>query len=239
MELTRAGERLLPYARRCVDLAGEAEEAVREASEVPRLRVAVHSTFAHRAVPLVLDALAGVECRIVVRDAHSEQILEMLIDGATDVGFVLPETRPRVLTEVALRSDPVVCALAPGRTGARRGPVGIAELARMRLAVNAWGDGTDEFLEALRQAGAPEENIGMFSDARTATLLALHYGYAAIVTESSVEPDVQRGDLVLRRIRGHQWTVPLACTYRTRDAGDPLISRVVRAARAATPRSRS
>ena len=144
-----------------------------------------------------------------------------------------------MLTEVALRSDPVVCALAPGRTGARRGPVGIAELARMRLAVNAWGDGTDEFLEALRQAGAPEENIGMFSDARTATLLALHYGYAAIVTESSVEPDVQRGDLVLRRIRGHQWTVPLACTYRTRDAGDPLISRVVRAARAATPRSRS
>jgi DNA-binding transcriptional LysR family regulator len=234
VELTRAGERLLPYAQRCIALAGEAEDAVRSSSEVPRLRIAVHTTFAHRAVPIVLDALEGVECRILVRDAHSEQIQEMLVDGAADVGFVLPAARPRELTEIALREDRVVCALDPTHALARRGPISIAELARFRLAVNLWGEGSHEFLDALRVAGAPEENVGLLSDARTATLLALDHAYVAIVTESSVQREVRHGDLVIRKIRSHDWTVPLACTYRTRDAADPLITCITRAVRATT-----
>ena len=55
--LTLAGEHLLPYATRTIDLLDEAAAAVGVSEGSPRLRVAVHVTFAHRVVPLVLNAV--------------------------------------------------------------------------------------------------------------------------------------------------------------------------------------
>ena len=127
------------------------------------------------------------------------------------------------------------CARSPRRTRGRGAGRSRSTSSRaVRLAVNLWGEGSNEFLEALRVAGAPEENVGLLSDVRTAALLALDHGYVAVVTESSVQRDVRRGDLMTRKIRSHDWTVPLACTYRTRDAADPLITCVARAVRATT-----
>src|SRR6478752_5141938 len=51
--LTAAGEQLLPYAERCTALAAEAEAAIRDGEHFPRFVIAVHSTFAHRTVPMV------------------------------------------------------------------------------------------------------------------------------------------------------------------------------------------
>ena len=130
------------------------------------LRIAVHTTFAHRAVPIVLDALQGVECRIVVRDAHSEQIQEMLVDGAADVGFVLPAARPRKLTEIALRQDHVVCALAPTHALARRGPISIDELARVRLRGEPVGRGLERVPRSARASPAPRRRTSGCSPTR-------------------------------------------------------------------------
>src|SRR6476646_2221383 len=55
--LTAAGLRLLPYAQRTVTLVEEAADAVRSEERPPWLRVTVHSTFSHRAIPLIIDAL--------------------------------------------------------------------------------------------------------------------------------------------------------------------------------------
>src|SRR4029079_16254148 len=53
--LTPAGRRLLPYAQRTVALVQEAAAAARSDDQPAQLRIAVHSTFSHRAIPLVLD----------------------------------------------------------------------------------------------------------------------------------------------------------------------------------------
>src|SRR5580704_2177847 len=49
--LTAAGEHLVPYANRVSELMGEAVSSVRTLDSAPLLRVAVHATFAHRALP--------------------------------------------------------------------------------------------------------------------------------------------------------------------------------------------
>ena len=59
-----------------------ATEVVRALDAAPQLRVAVHSTFAHRVVPLVLEALGSLRRCVKIRDAHSDSIVAMLIDGA-------------------------------------------------------------------------------------------------------------------------------------------------------------
>src|ERR1035441_7113359 len=88
--LTQAGDRLLPMASRIVGLMEEAVEAVQAADQPPPFRVGVHSTFAYRAVPLVVRALASPTRGVRVRDAHSDEIIAMLLDGVLDAGFVLP-----------------------------------------------------------------------------------------------------------------------------------------------------
>src|SRR5580704_10975182 len=69
--LTAAGYRLVPFAQRTLDLLREARGAVQSVDRQPALRLAVHVTFAHRAVPLVLAAIGPAERGITVRDAHS------------------------------------------------------------------------------------------------------------------------------------------------------------------------
>src|ERR1700736_1317848 len=79
--LMPAGERLLPYAQRCLALAEEALESVRHSEGVVSLTVAVHSTFAQRAIPVVLGALAEVPRRVAIRDAHSHEVEALVVDG--------------------------------------------------------------------------------------------------------------------------------------------------------------
>ena len=54
VSLTPSGERLRPVAERIVGLMVEAVETARSSDQPPPLQVGVHSTFAYRAVPLVV-----------------------------------------------------------------------------------------------------------------------------------------------------------------------------------------
>lgn len=83
--LTVAGAALLPYARRCSDLASEALDVARSAAGSPPLVLAVHSTFAQRTVPLVLSAIGTTPRRLSIRDAHSEQVPALVADGVADL----------------------------------------------------------------------------------------------------------------------------------------------------------
>jgi DNA-binding transcriptional LysR family regulator len=236
--LTSAGERLVPYARRCVLLLDDALEDLRSDASVPRLRIAVHLTFAHRAVPFALTALGDLDRRISVRDAHSPEVLAMLVDETADVGFVLPETPTRTLRYEPLPADPVVCVVAPDHPLANRTSVTLRDVAGSRVAVNAWGNGASTFLELLEHAGLPDTSLRPVSDAGLAAQLARDFGHVAACTASSVEHDVARGELVRLTVRGMpKWKVPFAFAYRRRDADDLAIQALVAAARAARSKS--
>jgi DNA-binding transcriptional LysR family regulator len=240
--LTPAGERLLPFAQRTLDLLTEAVDAVCSVEGPPRLRVAVHSTFAHRAIPIVVAALDELPRSLKFRDAHSDEIVAMLLDGVVDVGFVLPATPPRGIRLVALADDPVICVCAPGHPLARAKVVPLAALADTFIALNAWGDDAARFLDELRRSGIDESRWRECSDAGIALRLARAHGHVALVTELSAQDDLDAGTLVRLELRPRpRWTVPLALAYRTADRDDPAVAAIrerVTAPEAGLPRRR-
>jgi DNA-binding transcriptional LysR family regulator len=162
--LTARGEQLVPYARRCVVIADEALEAVRAEASVPRLRVAVHTTYAHRAVPFVLDALGDLPRRISVRDAHSTEVQEMVLDDAADAGFVVPDNIARGLHRADLPDDDIVCATGPDHPLARRRRLSLREVATALVAVSLWGSDALVLVTLLEEAGLPPTSLRLITD---------------------------------------------------------------------------
>jgi DNA-binding transcriptional LysR family regulator len=238
--LTVRGEQLVPYARRCVAIADDALEAVRAEATVPRLRIAVHTTFAQRAVPFVLEALGDLPRRISVRDAHSHEVQAMVLDDAADVGFVLPDAVARGLHREDLPDDEIVCVAAPGHPLARSPRVALGALAGALVAVNVWGEDASVLLALLEEAGLPPTSLRLITDSGIAGVLARDHGHIAVVTMSTVAHDLETG--MLRRIRVARlprWRVPLALVVRRRSVDDPAIARLVDAIKSGRRRSRA
>jgi DNA-binding transcriptional LysR family regulator len=224
--LTPAGEAFVPYATRTVELLDDAVTTISGLDEAPPFRVAVHTTFAHRAVDLVLGSLESLRRRIKLRDAHSDTIVAMLLDGACDVGFIVPGTRPRALRFMALPPDPVVAVVGPRHPLAGR-PASFEDLAGYRMAFNRFGTGAVEFVARLRAAGVPESQWTECSDAVTALHLAAHHGHVAMVTASLVDGHAAGAGVVVLPIRRlPRWTMPLTLAYRHADRDEPAVAAV-------------
>ena len=228
--LTARGEQLLPYARRCIAIADDALEAVRAEATVPRLRVAVHTTFAHRAVPFLLDALGDLPRRISVRDAHTNAVQEMVLDDAADVGFVLPNAVPRGLHRADLPDDEVIWVAGPDHPLAHRRRIAMRNLAAALVAVNLWGRDALALITLLETSGVPPTSLRLITDSAIAGLLARDHGHVAVVTTSSVAHDLSTGALKRLRITGlATWRVPLALVVRARDLDEPAVARLLAA----------
>jgi DNA-binding transcriptional LysR family regulator len=224
--LTQAGEAFLPYAQRTVALLDDAVETVRSLDEAPRLRVAVHTTFAHRMVPLVLQSLATVRRSIKIRDAHSDAIIAMLMDGACDLGFVVAGARPRPLRFTSLPPDPVVPVVSPSDALVNR-ILAFTDLIGHRVAFNRFGDGAEQFVGRLRAAEVPEWDWTECSDAVTALHLAAFHAHVAFVPQSLAEVHQKAGTVEFLRLRPRvHWNMPLTMACRASDAGDPAIAAV-------------
>jgi DNA-binding transcriptional LysR family regulator len=224
--LTPAGDAFVPYAERTLDLLTDAAETLHALDGSPRLRVAVHATFAHRVVPLVLRSLEGLHRSVKVRDAHSDAIVAALLDGACDVGFIVPCARPRQLRFVTLPPDPVVAVVAPSHPLAGRS-ASMLDLTPHRVAFNRFGPGADEFVERLRKAAVPEWRWTECSDTVTALHLAIQDDHVAMVTKSLADVHTARGAVHRLDLRPRvRWTVPLTYAYRSSDDADPATAAI-------------
>jgi DNA-binding transcriptional LysR family regulator len=236
--LTPAGDAFLPYAERTVDLLEDAAATLHALDGAPRLRVAVHATFAHRVVPLVLRSLGTLHRSVKVRDAHSDTIIAALLDGGCDAGFVVPGARPRQLRFVALPPDPVVAVVGPSHPLAGQ-IVAVHDLVGHRVAFNRFGTGAAEFVQRLRRAGVPEWSWTECSDAVTALHLAAQDDHVAMVTKSLADVHAARGTVRQLDLRPHQrWAVPLTFASRGSDQDEPAVA-AIRAAVERLPRRRA
>ena len=228
--LTHAGESFLPYAARIVRLLSEAGTAARATDKPERIRVGVHSTFARRAASLVVEALGDESSSITIRDAHTDLIIEMLLDGVLDVGFVLAGPRPPQLRFVPLKPDPVLCVCAPGHDLAVRPRVSISSLSPYKVAFNRWGSGVAETLLLLESAGVPVSSWTECPDSTTAVYLAQHRGFVAFVASSFVGEDIASGRVAKVNLQPPiQWTVGLTLAHRSKDANATAIELISRA----------
>jgi DNA-binding transcriptional LysR family regulator len=214
VSLTSAGERLRPFAERILALMDEAVETVSSTDQLPPLRIGVHSTFAYRAVPIVVGALKEPTRTVRVWDAHSDQIIAMLLDGVLDAGFVLPGARPPGLRFEKLPPDPVVCICAPGHLLSGLKSVPFRRVLEHDLAVNLWGTGAHEFGDRLISPGSTGRRVEC-SDAGSALALARDHGYLAFVAQSAAQDLIASSALLALKVRAMPtWIVRLVLASR-------------------------
>jgi DNA-binding transcriptional LysR family regulator len=218
VRLTPAGERFLPYAERCLALADEALAVMRAEDNRPRVRVAMHATFAPSIMPLILDALAPQNIEVSCIDEHSEDVLRLLDDGTVDIGLVVPGPHPRTITVEPFLTDPVICVAHPEHKLAGRDPLQVHDLATCAVACTAWGEGASKFLELLRAAPIPSSRLHPVSPAETVANLARRGSHVGMLTRSTVRHDLTTGTLVELPIADlPHWEITLALAYRSAD----------------------
>lgn len=230
--LTAAGTAFLPYARRCLHLADESIEAARGAYGSRSLVLAVHSTFAPRVVPIVLSALNPARRRLAIRDVHSEDVASLLLDGAADIGFALSAAAPRGIDRVALPPDDIVCIAKRDHLLAATRRLSSRHLRESLVAINAWGDGAQQFIDKLNATGIEDWRIRYCGDATTALSLAKQHDHVAFVTRSAFAA-TGSDTLIPLPVSGlGSWRVRLDLLHRRTERTDPLIQRVRAAAQA-------
>lgn len=158
IRLTEAGERLLPYARRLLDLADEARAAAVAPGEPSgQLTVGtIESLTSYRLPPLFElfhHRYPGI--RLSLRTTGGDETLDALRRGVYDLGFLMEaRTEHAGLETVVLLTEPLVLVAAPGHPLAGR-PLATAELRGEPLLAVESGCAFRDLFEAELNADAP------------------------------------------------------------------------------------
>lgn len=205
IRLTQAGERLVPYARRIIELTEEARAAVMETEE-PAGPIAIgtmESLTSYRLPPLLeLFHHRYPEVRLTLRPTLGDETRQALRQGTYDIGFLMePETEHAGLEAEVLAEEPLSLVASPRHPLAGRTGLTPADLAATQLMGTEPGcPYRDLFEEALSEWAPPFMEFG--------TLEATKRGVAgglgiALVPRITVAEELSSG--VLTEL---DWKVP-------------------------------
>jgi LysR family transcriptional regulator, low CO2-responsive transcriptional regulator len=190
IELTAAGQRIVGLASQMVNLASEAEDAVRQAQGGPALlRVMATATPGEAVVPALLQAFSGrhgpVEATLGI--AASEEMAALLLERLADVSIgprLDGPGHPGLVSAPLLRYRLRIVARQGHRLVRSSGPVSQRELATQEWLVDHGGSDPDSDVgRLLGQLGVPEGRISVFPTARAA--------WAAAASGDGIAPAVE------------------------------------------------
>ncbi|MBB6629444.1 LysR family transcriptional regulator [Nocardioides sp. KIGAM211] len=224
--LTAAGAVLVEWAERILEVAQEVDGAITALrSDVRReLNVAASMTVAEQLLPRWLVHLrarqvaTGVEpASVSLVATNSRHVVEAVLDGSADVGFVEGAQRERRLRSREIGTDELVLVAPPDHPWARRrGGVLAEEVAAVPLASREQGSGTREVLEqALAAHGLALRTPTVELSTATGLRQAVRAGSApACMSRLLVAADLASGALVEVPIRDLVLTRSLRAVWR-------------------------
>ncbi|MDP9311350.1 MAG: LysR family transcriptional regulator [Chloroflexota bacterium] len=213
VQLTPAGEALLPYAERLLALAGEAETATREAAGLAArtLRLGVGNTLATYILPDLLARLRWERPDVIVQVqvGNTEQLIAAVVDHRVELALVgAPLSHPLLAIHAFLR-DALVVIVPPDDEWAERRAIGLGELQSRPLLQREEGSALQASVnELLRDHGiVPERTITLGNLEAIKRSVEAGLG-VAIVPELAVRREVRAdmlralpfGDVQLRRV---------------------------------------
>lgn len=213
--LTPAGERLAGYARRCVNLLGEAAAAVR-AEGFDRLVVAAPASLGSAVFPAVLDATAGRPLDVVCRVAHSDEAVAALLDGSAHAGFVLHRVLPPGLASVVVATSPIVTVVGAGHPAAALDHARPDTLIPYPVVVHNWSEQARQVHETFASAQRALDNpVRLVGTPDVAVELAITSGYVAVIPRFAAVAGLRRGDLRLVELPEPGVDVQIRLVHRT------------------------
>jgi DNA-binding transcriptional LysR family regulator len=202
--LTPAGELVMHYAERILDLNAEMEARMAEITGqmAGPLMIGASTTIAEYMLPRILGAFKAkhpqVQARLTV--ANSETIENKVNDHTLDVGLIeAPSHHPNLTTHVCC-DDELLLICAPDHPYAKLDKIAPIQLAETPYISREAGSGTREVIDQyFRDHGMPPEdlNIVMELGSREAIKGAVEAGLGvAIVSGSTIVKELKLGDLV-------------------------------------------
>jgi LysR family transcriptional regulator, putative pyruvate carboxylase regulator len=185
--LTAAGERLVPHARRALQVVEDAQAAARTTHFRPPIRVLLAASYMPVLLPAVVDAFEGDERPLSVSYDHGHTIVQAIATGAADIGFLAPCPHPTTVELRSLGSGPVVAVVAAGHPLVSRRRLTFAGLGDYPIAFSSWGDGADAFLEQL----PGDVRVCTIFPVSAAAQLARDRGYVALAPQAAVAADLR------------------------------------------------
>lgn len=190
-----------------------------------RLRIAASYTVAEYLLPRWLAALRDEipVGRIQLDVANSAAVLERVLAGEVDLGFVeCPVVPPTVSTEVVAR-DELVVVVPPGHPWADADTVTLPMLTAEPLIVREEGSGTREALQqAVDTAGVSLRAPALELGSTTSVKAAVRDGAgAAVLSDLAVTAEARSGAVAVRRVAGLDLTRDLRAVWpRGRSLGE-------------------
>ncbi|MFF9018389.1 LysR family transcriptional regulator [Streptomyces sp. NPDC014870] len=159
IRLTEAGERLVPYARRIIELTEEARTAVAE-TDVPSGTIAVgtmESLTSYRLPPLLeLFHHRYPKVQLSLRTTLGDETRQALRQGTYDIGFLMePDTEHEGLESEVLAPEPLALVASPRHPLAGRTALTPADLAAAQLVGTEPGCPYRDLFEAALSEWAP------------------------------------------------------------------------------------
>ncbi|AXE34401.1 LysR family transcriptional regulator [Chromobacterium phragmitis] len=199
-EPTAACLAFMPAARAALDALAEGRNRLAGKTGLPRIRMACLPSLAGVVFGPLLDKLADAPLEASCDTDHSPRIIQQLLAGELDVGFVLQRPAGSGLELETLCDSPVTAVAAVAHPLAQSAaPLPLRQLAQYPLAPQSWGEGADELASRLRSLRETAKPIHLLQPATAARDLALWHGYVAFVPRLAVREELARG--VLRELK--------------------------------------
>ena len=207
--LTPEGVVVLEWARAALDAVDRVVIGAKSlaAQQDTSLHVAASLTVAEYLAPSWLSRLrrARPDVRVSLAVSNSDLVLEQVISGAVDLGFVEAPTVPRTVSSRVVARDELIVVVGPTHPWATRlDPVGPNELAATDLVMRESGSGTRQTLErALRVAGVRlgDTHLELASTAAVKSAAAAGDN-PAVLSQLAVASELGTGSLIRVPVEG-------------------------------------
>ena len=177
-------------AASCVGLGTGAGNPARHAG-LPCLRLSCLPSLTSSVFGPLLLALAEAPLEIRCDTDHSQQIMQNLLSGLVQVGFVLRCPAMAGIQMETLWRSPIVAVVAAGHPLAEKEqPLRLEEVASYRIAPQYWGVECDELIRRLRLARMVAQPIHAVQPASAARELAMRHGFLCFLPELSIQSDL-------------------------------------------------
>lgn len=195
--LTPGGEAFLSHVERALALISQGVEATRSTGGVVQINLAAPASINGYYLPPLLRQLVEAGCDVTVHDAHSAQVMQMVLDGTIHAGFLLGGPGHPGVRRHLVHRDPILCVAAADHPLAGRTELTLADLAGCRLALYAFSAEFEAFRTAVERAsGSPLRGMLKVTPAEAARSLALGGAFITFLPAMTVAGDLAAGRLI-------------------------------------------
>ena len=196
------------------------------------LRLAASFTIAEYLLPPWLEQFVRNRPgdHVALQVANSALVIELLMSGQVDLGFIESSHRDAHLSEQVVATDELITVVGPHHPWAKRQSVPIEGLAATPLVLRERGSGTREALvDHLAEAGFGAPIVALELGSAAAVRMAVASGSSpTVVSQLAVATDLEAGTLIRVDIAGMSIRRQLRAVWSTRTERPALASALLK-----------